>query len=157
MCHHSQFTRIYFSQNFLFSYSAIRAHIRIQTRTFWLIPIVNWAISRGIYGAFFSSVNHIVKLTNDKCTAVIYCRVCVLCFYVCICLFVCLLGWLMYVYMCSTCVMGCVLWTTIRTMSSLLSSTDGGDVRGIKRRMEESKVAQTREYHVNARNQSYEA
>lgn len=58
-------------------------------------------------GLFFSSVNHIVKLTNDKCTAVIYCRVCILCFYtyVRLYLFVCLVN----VCMCSTCVMGCAL------------------------------------------------
>lgn len=109
-------------------------------------------------GLFSSSVNHIVKLTNDKCTAVIYCRVCMLCFYVCAYVCICLFVWLMYVYVLNVRYGLCALNSNNTDDVIVIVIDNGRDAQGIKRRrMGESKVAQTREYHVNARNQSYEA
>lgn len=34
------------------SHPLVRTYLHFQTRTFWLIPIVNWAIRRSVYGGW---------------------------------------------------------------------------------------------------------
>lgn len=50
----------------------IRTYLHFQTRTFWLISIVNWAIRRRMFMGFLCITSS--NLTDDKCTAVFYRR-----------------------------------------------------------------------------------
>lgn len=67
------------------SHPLVRTYLHFQTRTFWLIPIVNWAIRRIVYGGrsfFFSLFFHrlaykaLRQFLRDKCIAVFYARLC---------------------------------------------------------------------------------
>lgn len=80
LCHSEH--REHFSKNHCHS-TKIRSHFRFlffsnshtvfyvfETRTFWLISIVNWAIRRRMFMGFLCITSS--NLTDDKCTAVFY-------------------------------------------------------------------------------------